>query len=109
MRDWERGLPGGCEAKREMLRGIAVEASRPSRDPRKPPEAVFEYFPSNALPLDAGKRFESLFKFRGSWRHEDLIPYLADVTNATDTEPALLLKYTRQVREGDVRMYLPRH
>eukprot|EP00052_Salpingoeca_macrocollata_P000243 m.19330 g.19330 ORF g.19330 m.19330 type:complete len:370 (+) comp10350_c0_seq1:147-1256(+) len=63
-------------------------------------------FPAWTLSEDPKTRFDALFTARAEWRHEDIIPYIRDITSPSMTEGKLLFKYARSFTASDgAKMY----
>lgn len=66
------------------------------------------YFPASALPIDPAARFNDLFLTRARWKHEDIVPFLADIAVSSKERDKLLLKYARTTTDSQGIWYTVR-
>lgn len=66
------------------------------------------YFPKTKLPFEPKARLAELFRVRHRWTAQELDPYVNDLAPDKKRLDALLLKYTRVQKIGNLVVYTSR-
>jgi hypothetical protein len=106
--EWESIIPGVGDAYKpdlKLLKGVALYTpavldDATQGDKHENGSGYLKYFPESKLPSEPKARFRRLFAEMEQWTLDELLPYVARVTEEGDlTQSEVLLKYTRVVNE----------
>nr|CCA23527.1 sister chromatid cohesion protein DCC1 putative [Albugo laibachii Nc14] len=94
MKKWKVRVPDQVHVDSLMLRGLAVIQTIKQQE-------YALYLPENTLPADPKSRFQALFAFQSKWTLTQLDPYIISLVSSDTSQPQLLLKYTRALRQAN--------